>query len=63
MASIRTSFTMRMELEVHLKFSKIAKKESRSMANMIEYILKQKIEEFEKEHGKIVLTDEDYGLE
>jgi len=52
-----------MELEVHLKFSKIAKKESRSMANMIEYILKQKIEEFEKEHGKIVLTDEDYGLE
>ena len=63
MAAIRTQFTMRMELEVHLKISKIAKKESRSMANMIEYILKQRIDEYESKHGKIILSEEDYGLE
>ena len=63
MAVIRTQFTLRLELEVHIKVSKIAKKESRSMANMIEYLLKKQIETYEKENGKIELTDEDFGLE
>jgi hypothetical protein len=52
-----------MDQDVHLKIIRMARKESRSIANMIEYILKKHIESYEKKNGKIELTDEDYGLQ
>ena len=35
------------------KFSFIAEKESRSVSKELEYITKQKIQNYEKEHGEI----------
>ena len=59
MAVIKTRFTLRLHLEDHAKIKKIAKMENRSMTNMIETIIKQKIKEYEQENGEIILTDED----
>jgi len=63
MAVIKTQFTMRFEEEVHAKIRKLAKKESRSMTNMIEYLVKKEIERYEKENGRIELTEEDLSEE
>jgi len=63
MASIRTHFTLRLCLNEHAKIKKIAEIENRSMSNMIETLVKQKIEVYEKEHGEIELTDEDLSIE
>jgi hypothetical protein len=63
MAVIKTQFTMRFEEEVHAKIKKIAKKEARSMTNMIEYIVIKEIERYESENGEIKLTMEDLSLE
>ena len=59
MAVIKTRFTLRLHLEDHAKIKKIAEKENRSMTNMIETIIKQKIDEYEQENGEIMLTEED----
>jgi len=63
MAVIKTQFTLRLDLEVHAKIKKIAKMESRSMTNMIEYLIKKEIVSFEKKNGELILNDEDLSLE
>ena len=59
MAIIKTSFTLRLNLIDHSKIKKIAESQNRSMTNMIETLVKEKIKEYEKENGEIELTDED----
>ena len=59
MAIIKTSFTLRLNLIDHAKIKKIAESQNRSMTNMIETLVKEKIKEYEKENGEIELTDED----
>lgn len=58
MAIIKTSFTLLLNLIDHAKIKKIAESRNRSMANMIETLVKDKIKEYEKENGEIKLTDE-----
>jgi hypothetical protein len=50
-------------LDDHAKIKKIAETENRSMTNMIETLVKQKIQQYEKENGEIILTDEDLSEE
>lgn len=59
MAAFTKPFTLRLHLVEHAKIKKIAELENRSMTNMIETIIKQKIKDYEKENGEIILTDED----
>lgn len=59
MAVIKTSFTLRLNLNDHAKIKKISEAENRSMANMIETLVKEKIKQYENENGEIELTDED----
>lgn len=63
MAVIKSQFTLRLNLTDHAKIKKIAESENRSMTNMIETLIKQKIQQFEKENGEIMLTDEDLSEE
>ena len=59
MAVIKSQFTLRLNLTDHAKIKKIADSENRSMTNMIETLVKQRIQQYEKENGEIILTDED----
>lgn len=61
MAIIKLQFTFRLSPDEHAKIKKIAKNENRSTANMIETLVKQKIHQYEKENGKIMITDEDWS--
>ncbi len=63
MPVIRTQFTLRLDPINHAKIKKIANSESRTMTNMIEYLIKKEISRFEKENGEIIVTDEDIYLE
>ena len=63
MPIIKSQFTLRLDLKVHAKIKKIALRESRSMTNMIEYLIKKEIRAYEAEHGELVVTDEDLALE
>jgi len=60
---IKSQFTLRLNLDDHAKIKKIAETENRSMTNMIETLVKQKIQQYEKENGEIILTDEDLSEE
>ena len=59
MPNLRTQFTMRMDALNHAKIKKISEAESRSMANMIEYLIKKEIARYEKENGEIPITEEE----
>lgn len=62
MAVIRTQFSLRLEPIVYAKLKKIAKKDNRSVSNLIDYIIKQSIDEYESKNGNIELSDKDiYG--
>ena len=63
MAVIKSQFTLRLNLDDHAKIKKIAESENRSMTNMIETLVKQKIQQYEKENGEIILTEEDLSEE
>ncbi|MBQ8514284.1 MAG: hypothetical protein IJ496_02700 [Ruminococcus sp.] len=63
MAVIKSRFTLRLDLTDHAKIKKIAESENRSMTNMIETLIKNQIQQYEKEHGEIVVTEEDLSLE
>ena len=63
MAVIKSQFTLRLNLDDHAKIKKIAETENRSMTNMIETLVKQKIQQYESENGEITLTDEDLAAE
>ena len=63
MPTIKSQFTLRLDLKVHAKIKKIALQESRSMTNMIEYLIKKEIKTYEAAHGEMEITDEDLALE
>jgi len=63
MAVIKSQFTLRLDIKVHAKIKKIAEFESRSLTNMIEYLIKKEIAAFEAKNGELVLTDEDLSVE
>lgn len=62
MAVIRTQFSLRLDPIVYAKLKKIAKEDNRSVSNLIDYIIKQYINEYESKNGDIVLSEKDiYG--
>lgn len=63
MSVIKPPFSLRLNEIDFIKIKKIAASENRSMNNMIETIIKQKIKQYEKENGEIKVTEEDLGLE
>lgn len=63
MAVIKSHFTLRLNLTDHAKIKKIVKMKNRSMANMIETLVKHKIQQYKKENGEIKVTDADMAAE
>ena len=63
MAVIKNQFTLRLDIKIHAKIKKMAEAETRSITNMIEYIVKKEIADYEAKNGEIILTDEDLYLE
>ena len=63
MAVIKNQFRLRLDIETHAKLKRIAQGESRSVTNMIEYLVKQEIDRFESVNGAIKLTDDELYLE
>jgi len=63
MSVIRTQFTLRLDPVNHIKIKKIAAEKSRTMTNMIEYLIKKEIARYEKENGEIPISDEELYLE
>lgn len=59
MAVIKNQFTLRLNIETHAKLKKMAEHESRSITNMLEYIVKNEIARFEEKYGEIQLSDDD----
>mgnify|MGYP001296945593 CR=1 FL=1 len=51
-------FSLRVETTILLKTKIIAEKNSRSINKEIEYLMKKNIDEFEKAHGTIHLSDD-----
>lgn len=52
MATDRQQIRSYVEAETKEKFTKICKTENRSESNMVEYLIKRYIEEYEAKHGK-----------
>ena len=63
MAVIKSQFTLRLNLTDHAKIKKIAEAENRSMTNMIETLVKQRIQQYGQQNGEIILTDDDLSEE
>lgn len=63
MAVIRTQFALRLDPVNHAKIKKIVASESRTMTNMIEFLIKKEIMRYESENGEIQVTDDDIYLE
>lgn len=49
----RTQYSLRLDAEDNEKLKIIAKLETRSVSNMIEYLIKKEIRRYEAEHGSI----------
>ena len=54
---------LRLEEDNHIKISKIAKINRRSLNAQIELLVEQCISQFEKENGKIEIKEEERGIE
>ena len=63
MAVLKNQFTLRLDLKVHAKIKKIAEIESRSLTNMIEYLVKKEIAAYESQNGEIELKESDLYIE
>ena len=59
MPVIKTQFTLRLDPVNHIKIKKIAAAESRTMNNMIEYLIKKEIARYEKKNGEIPVSDDE----
>lgn len=59
MSLVRTQTSLRVEPIVLAKIRKIAEEDNRSVANMVEYLIIQKIRSYEYENGEIELTEEE----
>lgn len=58
----KVPFTFRFDEVYHAKLKVVAEKKSRSMSNLIEYLCKIEVDNYEKEHGEIKLSETDIGL-
>lgn len=56
-------FSFRFDDVLYAKTKRIAKKETRTMSNLIQHLCQLKIEEFEAKNGEIKLSDEDFADE
>lgn len=56
MPSKKKGIMVRPNDEIYIKIEKLAEEENRSMSNLIEYIVKKYIENYEKDHGTINVT-------
>jgi hypothetical protein len=52
-------YTLRVNRQLFRKFRYIAESEGRSANKEIEQFMKRSVRDFEKEHGEIVLTDQE----
>lgn len=59
MAVIKIQMSMRLEHIILAKIRKIAEEDNRSAANMIKYLIKQEIKNYELENAEIELTEEE----
>lgn len=59
MAVIKIQMSMRLEPIILAKIRKIAEEDNRSAANMIKYLIKQEIKNYELENAEIELTEEE----
>lgn len=51
------SYTLRIDEEIHEKMKKIAKEQMRSLNSQLEYVMKEFVKSWEKEHGKVVVKE------
>ncbi len=51
--------TLRMDRKLFAKFRYVAEYEGRSANKAIVQMIKKRVEKFEKEHGEIILNDDD----
>ncbi len=62
MPVVRAHISLRIDLENNAKIKYIARKECRSTASKINYLIQQEIERYEAENGPIPVSDDDlYG--
>lgn len=59
MPTVKAHISLRLDLDVNAKIKYIAKKECRSAANKINYLIQQEIERYEDENGPIKVSDDD----
>ncbi|MDO4300276.1 MAG: hypothetical protein Q4D26_02655 [Clostridia bacterium] len=59
MSIIKIQTSIRIEPTVLAKIRKIAEEDNRSVANMIEYLIMQKIKSYEYENGEIEATEKE----
>ena len=57
MATNKRVFTLRLKDDVFNKLEALAKEEHRSTTNLIEVVLLKYLNEYESEHGSIVVTE------
>jgi hypothetical protein len=55
----KRTFTLRLDDEILDKLHMVAEANSRSVNSQIEFLVKRCLAEFEKENGKILLSDEE----
>lgn len=58
MPTNKTPFTFNIDDEFLRKIRIIAKKETRSLSNLLEHLCKLHIEQYEKEHGEIIFEED-----
>lgn len=63
MAVVKIQFSLRIDPEVYAKLKKIAKKDTRSVSNLIDSLIMRKIDDFESKYGEIKLTGEEIYLQ
>lgn len=59
MSVMKAHISLRLELEKNAKIKYIAKKECRSTASKINYLIQQEIDRYEAENGEIPISDDD----
>lgn len=52
-------FTLRFDDAVYAKIKQIAKAETRSVSNLIQHLCQLKIQEYEREHGRLDVSEEE----
>ena len=62
MPVIKIQSNLRLDPVTHCKIQKIAREEHRSLANMIDHLVKKVIKRDEMEHSEIIVTEEDIVL-